>query len=273
MASVCEENKVPMIATNATNVQVTLKDGVVRPYTFRVIFTDPQLAGIVANYAYTEMNIKNVAILYEIGSDYSIGLKDAFQKSFEKLGGKITTVEAYKTGDVDFRPQLSKIKETNPDAIFLPALYKQIGLAANQAKDVGISCKFLGTDSWLNKDILNLAGQAVEGSVFAASIDVKDPVLDGLKEKYKAKFKENIDDMGTTGYFAYDAYMVLLDAIKKAGSTDSVAIRDALEKTKDVQGCNGKVSIKPEDHNTNRPAAIMTVESSQFKSVKTVTPE
>lgn len=272
MASICEDNKVPMIATNATNAQVTMKDAAVRPYTFRIILTDPQLGSIMANYTYNELNIKNVAMLYELGSDYSIGVKDAFKESFEKLGGKITTSEAYKTGDVDFRAQLSKIKETNPEAIFLPALYKQIGLAANQARQLGITAKLVGTDSWTTKDIITLAADAVEGSYLCTSMNIKDPALDGLKKKYDEKYNQKLEDMGSDGFMAYDAYMVLLDAINRAGSADSVAIRDALETTKDVKGCIGSISINAEDHNPEREAFIMTIENKDYKVVNKYKP-
>lgn len=269
MASVCDENKVPMIATNATNPSVTVDDsGSVRPYVYRVCLIDDQYGAIVANYAYSEMGLRNIAVLYEVGSDYSMGLKNAFTAAFEELGGTITTVEGYKTDDVDFRAQLSAIKDTNPDAIFLPALYKQIALATNQARDLGEDAIFLGTDSWFNGDVLELSAASVEGAVFTAAMDTENEALDGIKEEYRNAYKEEIDAMGTTGYYGYDAFMVLMAAIEKAGSDDPTAIRDALEGLSGVQGCVGEVSLNATTHNTSRTVAIMTVENGAFKTLE-----
>ena len=187
---------------------------------------DDQYGAIVANYAYTEMGLRNVAILYEVGSDYSMGLKNAFESAFKALGGTITTVEGYKTDDVDFRAQLSTIKDTNSDAIFLPALYKQIALATNQARELGVTTTFLGTDSWFNGDVLELSAASVEGSVFTAAMDTENEALEGIKEEYRTAYGEEIDAMGTTGYYGYDAFQVLMAAIEKAGSDDPKAIRD-----------------------------------------------
>ncbi len=274
MSSVCDENQVPMIATNATNPQVTVDDkGNVRPYVFRVCLIDDQYGAIVANYAYTEMGLRNIAILYEVGSDYSMGLKNAFEGAFKALGGTITTVEGYKTDDVDFRAQLSTIKDTQSDAIFLPALYKQIALATNQARELGVTTTFLGTDSWFNGDVLELSAASVEGAVFTAAMDTENEALDGIKEEYRTAYGEEIDAMGTTGYYGYDAFQVLMAAIEKAGSDDPKAIRDALEGISGVKGCVGEVSLNAETHNTIRTVAIMTVENGAFQTLELYAPE
>lgn len=274
MSSVCDENQVPMIATNATNPQVTVDDkGNVRPYVFRVCLIDDQYGAIIANYAYTEMGLRNVAVLYEVGSDYSMGLKNAFESAFKALGGTITTVEGYKTDDVDFRAQLSTIKDTNSDAIFLPALYKQIALATNQARELGVTTTFLGTDSWFNGDVLELSAASVEGSVFTAAMDTENEALEGIKEEYRTAYGEEIDAMGTTGYYGYDAFQVLMAAIEKAGSDDPKAIRDVLEGLSGVQGCVGEVSLNAETHNTIRTVAIMTVVNGAFKTLELYAPE
>ncbi len=268
MASVCDENSVPMIATNATNPSVTVDDdGNVRPYVFRVCLTDTQFGESIASYAYSEMGLRNVAILYEVGSDYSMGLEQSFTASFESLGGTILTTEGYKTDDVDFRAQLSAIKELNPDAIFLPALYKQIVLATNQARELGEDAIFLGTDSWFSDDVLAAAAASVEGAVFTAAIDTESEELADIKAEYLDAYGEEIDTMGTTGYYGYDAFMVLIAAIEKAGSDDPTAIRDALEGITDVEGCIGPLSLDADTHNTQRVVAITTVENGAFKTI------
>lgn len=273
MASICDENKVPMIATNATSVNVTIDDdGNVRPYVFRITLTDPQLGGIIAEYAYKNAGIKNVAVLYELGSDYSIGITNTFMETFESCGGTIVAEEAFKTNDTDFRAQLSKIKGTEPDAIFFPAYYKQIALCARQAKELDVDSIFLGTDTWLVNDVLNTAGSDIEGAIFTGSMDTADPGLDSLKERYLARFGEEIDAAGVTGYFGNDALSVLLDAIERAGCDDPIKICEALNTVKDVEICYGTLTMNSEDHNPIRAASIVEVQDVQFVTIDSFVP-
>ncbi|HHY80266.1 MAG TPA: ABC transporter substrate-binding protein [Thermoanaerobacter sp.] len=275
LASVCEELKVPHIATTATNPQVTLKeDGSVRPYSFKVIISDPQQGSAIANFAINNLKAKTAAVLYEIGSDYSTGIKNAFVNSFTADGGDVVTIEAFKTGDVDFRAQLSKIKEKNPDIIFFPITYKEIALATSQARNLGIESTFLGGDSWLNTDLFTLAPEAVNGSYFVNSLNPNDPKLDDFKAKYKQKYNQEAGGEGGNCYFAWDAMLVLTTAIEKAQSTDPSEIRDALENVKDVDGLTGKTTINPVTHNPTKPVSIFKIElnPNNFKLITTVNP-
>ncbi len=275
LAGVCEELKVPNIATTATNSKVTVADdGKVRPYTFRVCLADPQLGEIMAEYAYEKLGIKKVAILYEVSSDYSVGIAQNFTDSFEAAGGTITGKEAYKTGDVDFRAQLENIKNSSPDALFLPCTYKELGLAAKQARSLGITQQFLGPDCWMAEDLFSVAGDAIKGSMFVAPIDGNDPSLNDFKEWYRQENNNaEPDEAGSNAYFAYDAFTFLKAAIEKAGSSDPVAIRDALEKTTDVVGLTGKVTMLPESHNPVRSANIFRVDADVFTPIEKFTVE
>ncbi|MDP4109468.1 MAG: ABC transporter substrate-binding protein [Bacillota bacterium] len=273
LSSVCDELKVPNVATTATNSKVTVADGgKVRPFTFRVCLADPQLGDIMAKYAYEKLNIKKVAILYQVSSDYSTGITQNFTDSFTKAGGSITDKEAYKTGDVDFRAQLEKIKESSPDALFLPLEYKELGLATKQARSLGITQQFLGPDCWMANDLFSVAGDAIKGSMFVAPIDGSDPSLNDFKTWYRSKNNnEEPDQAGSNAYFAYDAFVFLKAAIEKANSTDPVAIRDAMEKTTDIQGLTGKITMMPDTHNPIRSANIFRVDADKFTSIEKFT--
>jgi len=276
LAGVCEELKVPHIATTATNPQVTIKeDGSVRPYSFKVIISDPQQGSAIANFAINDLKAKTAAVLYEIGSDYSTGIKNAFVKSFTAGGGDVVTVEAYKTGDVDFRAQFSKIKGKKPDVIFLPIIYKDIALATKQARSLGIQTTFLGGDSWLNTDLFTLAPDAVNGSYYVNSLNPNDPKLDDFKAKYKQKYNQEAGGEGGNCYFAYDAMLVLTAAIEKAQSVDPSKIRDALETIEGIDGLTGETSINKATHNPIKPVSIFKVEvnPNNFKLVTTVNTE
>ncbi len=275
LAGICEELKVPHIATTATNPNVTVKeDGSVRPYSFRITITDDQQGAIIANFASEDLEAKTAAVLYEVGSDYSIGLKDAFVETFSANGGEVLAVEAYKTGDVDFRAQFSKIKGKNPDVIFLPALYKEIALATNQARDLGVDAIFLGGDSWLNTDLFTLAPDAVEGSYYVNPVNLDDPILDDFKVEYKERYNEEAGAEGGNGFFANDALLVLIDAIERAGSLDPVEIRDALETTEGINGLTGVTSMDKDTHNPVKAASVFKVSTNpdRFEFIKKVNP-
>jgi len=138
---------VPDIATVATNPKVTVNDnGTVKPYNFRVCFIDPYQGAVAAGYAYDKLGLKNAAILYDVASDYSQGFTEYFVKTFTAKGGTIVAKEGFKEGDVDFRPQLSKIKEAKPDMILMPYYYKEVALSAKQARELGITATLIGGD-------------------------------------------------------------------------------------------------------------------------------
>lgn len=275
LAGVCEQYEVPHIATTATNPLVTVEsDGTVRPFSFRVEYTDPYQGSCMAGFAFDELGARRAAILFEIGSDYSVGLADYFEETFKAKGGEIVAREAYKTGDVEFRSQLTKIRESNPEVLFVPALYKEIALIANQARALGLNQPFLGGDSWSNLDIFSMANEAVDGSAyFVSPIHIDDPKLDDFKRKYEEKHGVTPGGEGANCYFAHDAFTVLVDAIKRADELDPVAIRDAIEETKDVVGIVTTFTIEKETHNPHNPEAwILQLKGGTHVPVKKYSP-
>ncbi|MCF6095512.1 ABC transporter substrate-binding protein [Thermovorax subterraneus] len=262
ISGILEEMKVPDIATVATNPKVTVLDGKVKPFNFRVCFIDPYQGAVAAGYAYDVLGFKKAAVLYDVTDEYSQGLAEFFIKTFEEKGGKIVAKEAFKSGDTDFRPQLSKIKAANPDVIFMPYFFKEVALSAKQARDLGIKSVLMGGDGWPSDTLLEMAADAVEGSYFVNHLDFDDPAVQEFKQKYNAKYGKMPE---LNGYLAHDAFFVLVDAIKRANSFDPVAIRDALE-TVDIQGITGRIRISKETHNPEgKEAAIIKIEGGKYK--------
>lgn len=275
LGSVCDELKVPHLATTATNTKVTVDDnGNVRPWSFRVTLTDPQFGGIMAQYAYNVLGLRTFSNLYNVSSDYSIGVNQNFIDEFTRLGGKILANEAYKDGDVDFRAQLMKIKESNPEGIYLAMQYKELSLATEQARDLGIKQNFYGPDVWLADDVLKMNAGRIEGSMFVAQIDMQDASLNDFNKWYKSEYDgEDPTSSGTNAYMAYDAFMVMKAAIEKAGAADPEEIRDALETVTDVEGIVGPVSMDPKTHNPVRMVHIFRIDPGKFTSVEKFIPE
>ncbi|AOT68492.1 ABC transporter substrate-binding protein [Geosporobacter ferrireducens] len=261
VSSVLEEMKVADIATVATNPKVTVVDDKVKPFNFRVCFIDPYQGAVAAGYATEVLGFKKAAILYDVADDYSQGLTEFFEKYFVEKGGQIVAKEAFKFGDVDFRPQLSKIKEAKPEVIFMPYFFKEVALSANQARELGIDAVLMGGDGWPSDVLLEMAKDAVEGSYFVNHLDFEDPDVQDFKAAYRTKYNSPVE---LNGYLAYDAVKLLEAAVNNANSLDSVAIRDALE-TASVKGITGQITISKDTHNPEgKDAAIIKIVDGEY---------
>ncbi|MEG0772184.1 ABC transporter substrate-binding protein [Clostridium sp.] len=270
ISSVLEEMKVPDIATVATNPKVTVVDGKVKPYNFRVCFIDPYQGAVAAGFAADVLKVKKAAVLYDVGDDYSQGLTQFFEETFKKSGGTIVAKEGFKSGDVDFRAQLTKIKAAEPDVIFMPYFFKEVALSAKQARELGITATLLGGDGWPSEQLIPMAKEAVEGSYIVNHLDFDDPEVQAFKNKYKEKFGKDVE---LNGYLAYDASNMLIDAIKRSNSFDPVKITEALETT-NITGITGKIVIGKDTHNPEKKdAAIIKIENQQYKFKQKYRPE
>jgi branched-chain amino acid transport system substrate-binding protein len=174
---ILKELKVPDISTVATNPKVTFDDATntVHPYNFRVCFTDPYQGAIAGGYAFDELKLTRAAILYDIADDYSQGLTQYFEETFTGRGGSIVAKEAFKKDDVDFRAQLTKIKDTNPEVLFLPIYYREVALIAKQARELGLNCVLMGGDGWPSDTLFEMAKEELQGSYLVNHLDTNDP--------------------------------------------------------------------------------------------------
>src|SRR5262245_57357548 len=210
-APVAQQNGIPMISPSSTNPKVTE----IGDYIFRVCFLDPFQGYVMAKFATDTLKVKNVAILRDIKNDYSVGLADAFIENFKKMGGNIIANESYTEGDTDFSAQLTSIKAKKPDAVFLPGYYTEVGLVVRQAKKLGLTVPFLGGDGWDSPKLVEIGGDALNGSYYSNHIAVSDPnpAIQKFVTEYKARFGATPDALAGLGF---DAASILFDAIKRA---------------------------------------------------------
>ena len=263
MTAVTEPAKIPLIGTTDTNPEVTVKDGAVRPHTFRVCFIDPFQGTVAAQFASTKLGARTAAVLYDVGSDYSSWLAQYFIEAFEKIGGTIVGKEAFRTGELDYRAMLGKFTKENPDVIFIPTAQKEAALAMKQARDLGFEGEFLGGDNWGSPDIVELGGDAVDGGYFVNLASMEDPDIQDFIKEYKAKYGS--DPVLPNPVMAIDALIVLVEAIKTAGSTDGSEIAKAIEEIRDLQALSGKMTFDPATHNPlNKPAIIQQIKDGLF---------
>lgn len=263
----CQQYKIPMISPASTNPEVTA----IGDYIFRVCFIDPFQATVLSKFAINTLKVKKIAILKDVKNAYSTGLADFFEKEFKNMGGEVVEVQSFSSGDKDFKAQLTAIKSKNPEAIFIPAYYTDVNLISIQAREVGITVPLLGSDGWESEKLTEgKAKDALEGCFFSTHVSTEnpDPNIQNFIKKYKEKYNSMPDAMS---FLAYDAGMILFDAIKRAGTVDPTKIRDEIAKTKDYNGVTGKITIN-DQRNAVKPAVILEIKGGQFKYKETVSP-
>lgn len=266
-APVCQENKIPMISPSSTNPEVTKRGD----YIFRVCFIDPFQGTVMAKFAKGRLKAQKVAVLSDVAAPYSIGLAQYFKERFTADGGQIVSEQRFNSGDKDFKAQLTSIKAANPDAVFVPCYYTEAGLIVSQARQLGITVPLFGGDGWEAPQLIEIGKEAMEGCYYSTHYSPEDqsPAVQEFVKKFKAKNNGEVPDaMAALGY---DSAMVLADAIKRAGTTESAKLRDAIAATKDFVGVTGKTSLDA-DRNATKPAVILEIKDGRFKYVETVSP-
>jgi branched-chain amino acid transport system substrate-binding protein len=270
IAPIADQNKVPQISPTSTNPRVTKDGEKTRPYVFRVCFIDPFQGTVMAKFARENLKLKKVAILRDVGNDYSVGLADFFTSKFKELGGEIVSDQSFKAGDQDFKAQLTTIKNKKPELIYVPAYYTDVALIGRQARELGIKVPLAGGDGWDSSKLYEIAQGALDGSFFSNHYthENPDPLVQNFVKKYKETYGSVPDALAALGY---DAALVAIDAMTKAPDLTGPAIRDAIEKTKDFQGVAGKVTLDA-DHNAVKSAVVIGIEKNTPKYVTTVEP-
>ena len=254
---ISESNKIPVITPTGTNSKITVNDsGKVNPYAFRACFIDPFQGTVMGNFAAKSLKAKTAAIYIDNSSDYSKGLAKVFEETFTKNGGSIVIKEAFLQKDQDFKSTLTKIKAQNPDVIFVPAYYEEVGKIIKQGRELGITATFIGSDGWDDPKLVDVAGaEALNGTYFSNhySSQDTDPVVQKFVADYKAEYGQEPSSMAALGY---DAALMLIDSIKRAGSDDPAKITEALAQIKNLQVSSGIITLDA-SHNPVKSAVVI----------------
>ena len=271
-APVAEREKVPMLTPASTNEKVTIaKDGGVLKYIFRICFIDPFQGEVMAKFASQNLEAKRVALLVDKANAYSVGLAKNFTDKFTADGGQIVIEQAYEGGQNDFKAQLTAIKATNPDAIFVPGYYTEVSLIATQARELGITVPLLGGDGWDSPVLTQgAAGKALEGCFFSNHFSEQDTsaIVQTFVKTFRAKYNEEAGAMAALGY---DALKILAKVIQDAGKADRESIAAGLANLKNYQGVTGTISIDAQ-HNATKPAVVLEIKGGRPTYVSTIQP-
>jgi len=254
---------IPMVAGYAVHPDVTWDPKEKKPndFCFRNGFLGEVEGAAAAEFAVQNLKAKKVALIF-MDNDFGRAIASGFAGRAEKLGAKVLTKQMYKfPGEKDFRPYLTRIKEGNPDLIFAAGYYNEAASIVRQAKELGITSRIMGEEGFDSPKFLEIAGPAVEGVVIATNLDRDDPrpIVQNFLKNYRKAYNEDADMVGAS---SYDAFMILVNAIKKAG-TDPKAIQKALLGTKDYNGLTGKISRFVQGE-VVKPVQIQVVKGGKF---------
>ncbi len=285
-APICQQNNVPMISPSSTNPKVTQ----VGDYIFRMCFLDDFQGRCMAKFAAQNLHLKKVAILTDKRNDYSVGLTQYFGEAFKGMGGTIVVEQNYSSGDQDFRAQLTSIKSKNPEGIYVPGYYTEVGLIGRQARELGIKVPLLGGDGWESEQLLQIGGVDLNNSYYTNhwALDAPDPKLQAFLKAYRDKYGKDPDAIAG---LAYDAANVLFQSMEhlaesdaktfaglglsKAGTPDrkdaAKKLRDLIATTTNFPGATGNITLD-ENRNASKPAVVIAVKDGKKTFAATMNP-
>ena len=253
-APIAQQNKIVMISSASVKPELTMQGD----YIFRACFVSSTEGEAIARFASDKLKAKSAAIILDDKNDYAVVLAGFFAESFRKLGGQIVRQQQYEANATELSAQMQAIKTAAPDIIFAPGFYTTAPLVAREVKRAGIRAILVGSDGWDSPDLMKDGSEVFEGVYFAnhfwAGSD--DPLVKKFVADYRAKYGVEPDAGAAT---AYDAARMLFDAFKRAKSTESADVRDALAQTKDFPGVTGKITLDA-NRNAQVPVYMLRIE-------------
>lgn len=250
--------KVLDIAPMATNPYVTVDQasGKTKDFNYRTCFIDPFQGTVMAKFATAELGVGNAAILIDNSSDYAKGLAQFFKENFVKEGGAVTAEESYLQKDTDFKATLTKIKATNPDFLYVPGYYQEVGLIVKQARELGMNMPIAGGDGWDSAKMPEIAGAAALNNTYFSSLYSPEDSSDINKNFVAAYEKAYGEKPDVFAALSYDSALLVAEAIKNAGSTEPAKISEAMAKINGFSGVSGSVTFD-DKHNPVKSAVIL----------------
>ena len=266
VAPIFQDEEIPMVAAYAVHPDITKAGN----FCFRNGFLGT-VEGKCAGYVSVEMlKAKRIALL-TADNDFGRTLTEGFKEYIEKYGkgAEIVISEIYPFKEKDFKPYLAKIKEANPDLIFASGYYFQTGPIVNQAREMGMNMHIVGEEGADSPKFLEIAGKAAEGFVIVTNLNRDDPrpEVQAFLKEYQERFGIQPDMVGAS---AYDAFMIIVDGIKRAGDTNGEAVRKAIAETRDYNGLTGVIKGFTPDGEVVKDVQVQIVKDGRFHNLGVV---
>jgi branched-chain amino acid transport system substrate-binding protein len=268
-----QDAKIPFITIGATSPKIPTQVG---DMMFLACFGDNVQAAVGAEYSYKTFG-HNAYFLWDKGVEYTTLLGQYFKTRFTELGGTLALEDSYDDKASDFSAQITKIKALNPqpDFYYVAAMPYNIGPLVKQFRDAGITGPIVGGDGYDTPDLIKVAGAAADNVYFTthALMDATGGT-DGIKKfitDYKAEYGN--DPENAFAALGYDTVYLMVDAIKRAGGTDSAAVKTAIEATKDFKGITGSITFSADSHVPQKGVTVIAVKGGKFTLGAEVVPE
>jgi branched-chain amino acid transport system substrate-binding protein len=265
-APLAQAAKIPMLTPSATNVAITK----IGNYIFRSCFIDPFTGRIMAKFSLDTLHATRAMVMTDVKQDYSVGLTDAIRQYFVDNGRGTLSALSYSSGDTNFRTQLTAVRIARPDVVFLPGYYTEVALILRQARQLGITCPFVGGEGWDSPALIQVAGKSADGNFYTNHFSAADPDpgVQKFVQEYRARFGSVPDALAALWY---DGARLLAQAVQRAGSTDPAKIRDALATTRDFNGVTGRISID-QNRNAAKPGVILKIVDGRPEMMQRINP-
>jgi branched-chain amino acid transport system substrate-binding protein len=265
-ARICEDAGVIMVSPWSTNPKTT--EG--KKFVFRACFIDDFQGQVMAKFALDNLKVRTAAVLYDLASEANKGQAEFFKKYFEAGGGKVVAFASYTKDDKDFSSQLTSIKAANPAVLFLPNYYNEVPLQAQQARRLGLTCPFIGSDAWGSEELLRLGARDLEGSYFSThySPDIAVATAQKFIKEFETQYGKKPDGIAA---LTYDAGKLLCAAITQAQSLERKKVREALASIHEFAGVTGKMKFTGSG-DPAKSAVILQIKNGKFVYHATVQP-
>lgn len=265
VSAIFNDEEVPLVSAYALHPDITIGD-----YTFRNGFLGTVEGKGAAHVAVELLKAKRIALIVS-DNDFGTTLSQGFDEYVKGVDGvEIVSTQRYPMSEKDFKPYLSKMQALNPDVLFFSGYYFQIGPALKQAREMGITIQFIGEEGADSPKTAEIAGSAAEGLIIVTNLNRDDerPFVQEFLATYRKLHSIEPDMVGAS---AYDAFMLILDAIKKAGTTEGPAVAKALAETKDYNGLTGLIAGFDADGEVVKPVQIQTIKDGVFRYYGVIT--
>ena len=265
VAPTLQKEGIPMISPGSTNPKVTQ----IGNYIFHVCFIHPFQGIAMARFAYSDLGAREAVVLENIDEEYSIKLAEYFMKAFQQTGGKVLLDGSYRAKAVDFSDLVKLTAKLAPVVVYVPGYTRDSGLLIKQAVSMGVKATFLGGDAW--DEIYRYGGRAINGSYHSAPWHPDVPFSKSihLKKIYRQKYDMEIQNMSAP--LGYDAFMVLADGIRRAGTLSGNRLRDAIAATRGFQAATGIISFDENGDPHGKEVIIIKLENGKpvyYKAIK-----
>ena len=235
IAKVAQSHEIPMISNVSTNPAVTL----IGDYIFRVCFNDFFQGRVMAKFARQEIKIERVVTIYDITSDYSIGISATFERAFTKMNGVGLAKIPYKARQSNYRNIAALISSADPDGFFI-AGHDESGRIIAEAVKSGVNAVPLGGDGWDESSFYEMGGHMIKTGYY--STHWNQDIETAASRQFVNRYGKSGQLWSTTA-LAYDAVHLLADAIKRAGSTKRASVRNEIARTRNFEGVTGTISF------------------------------